>query len=760
VAPRLLRTNPARRARLPGGIALLILAGSGHDARGAAPVSPQPWGDAPRPASRLLGVLSDAEASLDRVTREARAGVRIGILEGLRDVAAAHPGSVVSGLAHIEMADLALANGRHAEAVSLARHPDVDRTELRDHALLIVARAQARQGDVADAAAAYVAAADAARSDSVRCDARRGAAGAFARLPGQGARRLAALEDAARLCTLVRPETLLDLGEAKAAAGDVAGALAALEEIESSYPTTEEAERASLELARLMGLGRAGTAKGAKGTARDVAGRTLRQDFEKRLARSRELLDSSRMTAARGELRPLLAHPALRAGADQEEVLVGLARSLPARSAREAKALIARVPADSPFRAEADLVLARLAPEARRADLYRAIVDRFPRTRAAEQALFALGNLFQKDALHDDAAPYYRQLAVEFPDSAHAERSALRAAFSAVRQGRPGDAADVLENMARRSRSPGGFLYWAGVARGRTGDDGRARALLTEAATRFRNTWYGLNAAAALERLPVSESEPPLAFGEPPRAPDALDGAIAVRVRQMLLAGLHEEALVELSGAPETAATWETRALIQADRGELRSAIIAMKRAYPGHAAALPADLPPHAWTTIYPLRYDAGLRAAAAREGLDPSLVAALICQESTFTADAVSSAGARGLMQIMTYTGRPLARDLGLRFDRRMLLDPGTSLTLGSRYFRQMIDRFGREDAALAAYNAGPHRVDRWLPASNHAPADEFVESIPFSETRGYVMTILGARAQYERLYGLRPAPPASAQ
>lgn len=749
-------TRGSRGMTVPFAVLAALGAYAGATAASGAPVS---GGDVPRPASRLLGALSDGEAALDRVTREARAGVRVGVMESLRDVAAANAGSVVSGLAHIEMADLALSNGRHAEAVASARHPDVDRTDLRDQALLIAARAHARQGDLAEAAAAYVAAGDATRSDSVRCDARRGAAAAFARLPGQSGRRLAALEDAARLCTMVRPETLLDLGEAKAQSGDVAGALAAFQEIEGAYPTTEEAERASIELARLMGLGPS-RARSPRPAGRDAPGRTLRQDLENRLTRARKLLESSRLTAARAELRPLLAHPSLRKGADEEEVLVGLARALPARSAREAKALIARVPKESAFRAEADLVAARLAPEASRADLYRAILDGFPGTAAAEQALFALGNLFQKDALHDEAAPFYRRLALEYPESPNAERAALRAAFASVRQGRPAEAADVLEGMARRSRAPGGFLYWAGVARARTGDAGRAQALLAEAATRFRNSWYGMNAERALERLPDSETSVSLTFGEAPRAVEPIDAASAARVRQMLLSGLHEEALVELSVAPETAATWETRALIQADRGELRSAIIAMKRAYPTHAAALPADLPPHAWTTLYPLRYDQSLRAAAAREGLDPSLVAALICQESTFAADAVSSAGARGLMQIMTYTGRPLARDLGLRFDRRMLLDPGTSLSLGSRYFRQMMDRFGREDAALAAYNAGPHRVDRWLPASNNAPADEFVESIPFSETRQYVMAILGARSQYERLYGLRPAPPPSAQ
>jgi soluble lytic murein transglycosylase len=116
----------------------------------------------------------------------------------------------------------------------------------------------------------------------------------------------------------------------------------------------------------------------------------------------------------------------------------------------------------------------------------------------------------------------------------------------------------------------------------------------------------------------------------------------------------------------------------------------------------------------------------------------------------------GARGLMQIMPYTGRPLAHELGVRFTPKILNEPETSLTFGTRYFRQMMERFdSRPEAALAAYNAGPHRVDKWLAPNPQMRSDEFAESIPFSETRAYVMIILGARDQYRKLYGLEPAP-----
>ena len=106
--------------------------------------------------------------------------------------------------------------------------------------------------------------------------------------------------------------------------------------------------------------------------------------------------------------------------------------------------------------------------------------------------------------------------------------------------------------------------------------------------------------------------------------------------------------------------------------------------------------------------------------------------------------------------------ARELGIRtvavyseLDRNALHDPATSLEFGTHYLREMLDRFaGAPERALAAYNAGPHRVDAWTAGRPDLKAEEFVENIPFTETRGYVMTILAAREQYRRIYGLAPA------
>ena len=198
----------------------------------------------------------------------------------------------------------------------------------------------------------------------------------------------------------------------------------------------------------------------------------------------------------------------------------------------------------------------------------------------------------------------------------------------------------------------------------------------------------------------------------------------------------------------------------------MRPAIGAMRRAYPDWRSESGDRLPFAVWRILYPIDYEQALVARAGSEGLDPSLMAALIWQESAFDPTAVSTAGARGLMQILPPTGRTVSRKLGRAAGRKAparkkapapnLNDPATALALGTHYLRLMLDRFaGRVEMALAAYNAGPTRVQSWIAARPDMSAEEFVESIPFVETRAYVMNILEHQDQYRRLYALAAGP-----
>ncbi len=701
------------------------------------------------PLESLRPVLTPGEAALVQASFDLRGGVQAAVVERLRKLSRDHAGDEVSGLAQLLVAKASLTLGRFDEASAAARHPDIDRTSLGDRAFLILARAKARTGDYGGSASAYLGAIDAAQTDDVRCSARMGASAALQQVK-QGERRVALLGEAAQVCGENRADALLDLGEALLAQGSRDEAFAPLEELERAFPTSPQAQSASARLGSLLA------------PSGSHPRRSAREDFERRLARAQALLDGGQRRAAVAELRRLRTNKAI--DADKDAVEVALGRGLVSISPREATAILGAIPADSPLSGEARLWLARMAPGASRPARLHEVATQFAGTPAAEGALYSLATFFQKDARHEEAAPYYRRLIAEFADGTYAEAAAMRAAFEALRAGRPKDAAEPLETMARRAKSPAGFLYWAGMARLRSGDTDRGGVLLNETADRFRNTWYGSLASAELSHLPAQGAG---ANGASVRtvsraAPqEDLPGPLQARLRQLLLIGFSAEALDELKSLGKGGSkALEARALIEADRGELRNAIIYMKRARPEFMGAEIKDLPSHVWTTIYPLRHGEALKAAATREALDPALVAALVCQESTFDQRAKSVAGARGLMQIMPYTGRPLARQFGMRYSTKLLHEPETSLSFGTRYFKQMMDRFGsRPEAALAAYNAGPHRVDRWLRPSPQMRSDEFTESIPFTETRNYVMIILGARDQYRRLYGLEPAAAATA-
>ena len=131
--------------------------------------------------------------------------------------------------------------------------------------------------------------------------------------------------------------------------------------------------------------------------------------------------------------------------------------------------------------------------------------------------------------------------------------------------------------------------------------------------------------------------------------------------------------------------------------------------------------------------------------------MVAAVVRQESEFDPRAVSAANAYGLTQILPSTGRDLSRRLRVRgFNQKMLLRPEFNLRLGTQYLKSLLAEFdGRWEPALAAYNAGKSRVVEWQQRTGYREPAEFVEAIPFSETRNYVQVVLRNADLYRRLY-----------
>jgi soluble lytic murein transglycosylase len=158
-------------------------------------------------------------------------------------------------------------------------------------------------------------------------------------------------------------------------------------------------------------------------------------------------------------------------------------------------------------------------------------------------------------------------------------------------------------------------------------------------------------------------------------------------------------------------------------------------------------------YTLRFPLHHDRAIRREARHNRLDPAWVAAEIRAESVFDPRARSGANAMGLMQMLPGTGATVARTLGLEWNGAdSLYDPDTSITLGSAYLRQLLDKYGGQPyQAIAGYNAGPTPLQRWQSQRPGMDPDFWIETISYKETRDYVARVLAFSVLYDwRLSG----------
>ena len=405
--------------------------------------------------------------------------------------------------------------------------------------------------------------------------------------------------------------------------------------------------------------------------------------------------------------------------------------------------------------------------------LTRALVAEFPDSSWAGEALNNLGTHYIVTNQDDRAAQTFKELFDKFSNGPHAERAAWKYGWWAYTTGHYAETARVFERAAAtfpRSDYRPPWLYWSARAREKLGQRQMAEARMRLIHADYLNSYYGRLAA---KQLPVSKAVNTVATARAAAPPAAQPGQSAATppappptatlIRQLLAAGLYDDALDELRYAQKA---WSTSPAIEAtiawvhhQKGDLRRGITLMRRAYPQFLTAGGESVPAEILQVIFPLTYWDAIRKHSAVYELDPYIVAALIAQESTFDPNARSVADAWGLMQILPSTGRRLARALGIRgFTTSMLTNGEINIRLGTLYFKRLVQQFGGTYYALASYNAGENRVVRWKAERPGMDEDEFIDDIPFPETQNYVKRILGTAEDYRRLYGggdVRPRP-----
>lgn len=394
-----------------------------------------------------------------------------------------------------------------------------------------------------------------------------------------------------------------------------------------------------------------------------------------------------------------------------------------------------------------------------------AAATRAPTSQWTEAALFIAGNYYWTLLDRDSAAGFYKRVAENFPSAADATPAQWRVAWVAVLKRQP-EAAEFLADHLRRfpgSQFTPDALYWLGRLAEETGNGALARSYYGKLLERYPVNYFEALGTARLTALgdgPKAEADvldlvpplpPPPAIGAtiPPAAANRKARADALRS-----IAFDTSAEAELRAAYD--ATGEPRFLLEAaqtalNAGHCGAAIVTIRQIYPKLVSHPIPDLPREVWLTAYPLPFDASIRQWSGRAGIDPHLVAGLIRQESAFEPEARSGSNALGLMQLLPKTARSLAKQAKVRYSQAQLFDPDYNLRLGTIYLASLRKDFGGVEMALAAYNAGEDRVASWTAGQNYREPAEFVDSIPFSETRDYVEIVTRNADFYRQLYGV---------
>ena len=565
-----------------------------------------------------------------------------------------------------------------------------------------------------------------------------------------------------------QPQADLLLARCYAGTGDWKQAAEHYQRVYYDYPTAKDAADAANALVDVKQ--RMGDAYPAP-TAADMLGR------------AEKLLHANNPAGARIEL--YAAIPQLSGvERDQARVRLGVADFLNNNAKAAFEYLTALKVDESEADAERLSYLVRCARKLDRHADVKPLLDHLEQQHAASpwrlEVLIFVADQARTDNDPGTYLPLYRACAATFSKDPRAAWCHWREAFESYRKDGD-DAFDLLRSHLQQypdSTDVNDALYFLGRLSERKNDDASARACYEELIARFPNTYYAVLARDRLMQpaLQGSTASPEMlqflrAIAWPPReqfpsfVPSEAVQARMDRAQLLQLTGLDDFAEGELKfGARNDGVQHNVYAFELARMAAARNnADQAMRyiKAYAPDYLYMPLDEAPVAfWQLAFPIPYRDCIEQYSREQGLDPFVVAALIRQESEFDPKVISHAKAYGLMQLLPTTGRDLARHFGIkRLPAAQLLTPDRNIQLGTYYFRTFLDSYGGQvELALASYNAGPGRANLWRTWGPFREQAEFVETVPFHETRGYIQIVLRNADVYRRLYsGTVPDVPA---
>ncbi len=299
---------------------------------------------------------------------------------------------------------------------------------------------------------------------------------------------------------------------------------------------------------------------------------------------------------------------------------------------------------------------------------------------------------------------------------------------------------ETLPLLSQEARDDNTWRYWEARLLAQEGRASESRAILESLAS--ERDYYGFLAADELGK-PYAFNHRTLVLQSEQSEPLQRLPAVA-RIGELYY---HEEQQLAQS-------EWY-KVLQDNDRPEDHQALAQLASRQGWHNMAINAAARAQAWDALdlrFPTPYRDTFQRHAAVQRVPSTELMAIARRESAFFPEAHSPVGARGLMQIMPATGKQVASQLGRPHTRAELYEVEHNILLGSAYYRQLLDRFeGNRVFALAAYNAGPHRVDRWRNGEGEGvPVDLWIETIPYRETRNYVKNVMSYNVVFQYLLG----------
>ena len=334
-----------------------------------------------------------------------------------------------------------------------------------------------------------------------------------------------------------------------------------------------------------------------------------------------------------------------------------------------------------------------------------------------------------------------RELLLELPADLKTDQTYLWLARIHLRDQDWQGLIDTIEQMPVHLQQKNEWHYWLARSYGSLGYDVQSRTKFYFLAN--KSSYYGFLAADKLKIPYRIEQENLVTIDEFDQVQFLTENPFLLRARELYFVGRPVDARRE----------W-AQALRQLDTQQIKQAAV-LASSWKWHDSAI-KTIAITSHRSDYSLRFPTPYRQqvfnyADAKE-IDPSVIYGVMRRESLFDPLAKSRVGALGLMQLMPSTARRVARSLGMKRPRQSdILEIDNNINFGTHYLKSVLNRFDNNvSLAAAAYNAGPLNVRNWLPREDLMPADLWVETVPFDETRNYVQSVLAYATVFDKSLG----------